>query len=259
MKKINKLLIALTFSSLLFGQAIQEEPPQVYPTQEKVRIQESLEYSALLNRFLTQPEATDFYALASALKKDDKPIPALAIVNLGLKLHPDSGEQSQALTTLKKEITDRISYLKSRYHSFKKESDEKGTLEAFGSMAAIKYHLGFIREAVSILDHAMGLKGNYTELNGLKQSFYSEMQLNSRAFLIVDKEFQDACGQADFEKALTLASQLCYMGIYAENTLETLDILEQTFPGKCNPNSLTAIKGMPNFILGHAIKGSQAK
>jgi len=255
MKKINNLIIILLFSSYMFGQIMQEEAPQGYPSQEKVRIQESLEYSGLIKQLFTQPDAEDYYSLGLSLKKDDKPIPALAIVKLGLKKFPDSKGDPHSLAVLEKEIINRISFLKSRYSSFQKETKEKGTLEAFGGMAAIKYHLGFVREAVNILDQAMSLKGNYTELSGLKQSFYSELELNSRAYLIVDNEFQEACGKADFDKSLTLASQLCYLGIYAEQSLETLDILQQTFPGKLDVSAINTLKEMPKFLTSNDFKG----
>jgi hypothetical protein len=250
------VLLFAGLTVVAFSQTLDHMPPAGTPGQEDMRIKESEAFGGLYSDLLTQATSQQCLDLAIALRKDDKPIPALKIIEFGINnLKPDAdATEIKKLADVKKDIQDRIAYLKKRFDFFEQDAKEKGTQESFGGMAAIKYHMGFIRDSVGILDAAIKSQGAYSEFTGLKRSFYNEIHLNSTAYLKLIKEFQTECENGIFEKALPLAGELCYIGIYSENPLEILDMLKQTFPDKVNMKAIDLLHDMPEALKRYNFK-----
>ena len=252
------VLIVLVFQTIwVTGQSLNALEQKAFPSNESFRIFESQKFGNLFSLFLNLPNEENSYALGDALLKDDKPLPAKAVVLFAVKQFPNSdllfgGNRGQeTLKDLLQRVETRIKFLEKKYLQFAEELERTKQVSALLSMASIKFHSGHIRAAVGLLGKEMLRYGHDTGLLGMKKNFYLENQINSIAFLMVEKNFTQELQQKRFETSSQYCGQLIYLGIYAEEPLECVNLLKQKFPDKIDDNAIRVLDSIPQTINDH--------
>ena len=181
----------------------------------------------LYRQILEQGPTGNAYAeLAKLFFEDDKPIQARFYYELALSLNPENKEFKDQW----KKVEKRIALLEKRFQEFNDIANTKNDITGFGSMAAIKFHQGYYREAFQIVQTAVDQYGDDPRIAPLRGSFNQEIQLLAQSVDVLYKQFQKMVDEGNNSKALESFGQMIFISLGNPQVFDLLKSIKESHP-----------------------------
>lgn len=143
------------------------------------------------------------------------------------------GNSEDAQAKVKK-AAERIAYLEERFTMFQNKAMEDKDITGFGSMAAIRFHLGFHQEGMSILKNAVDTYGMDQRVYPLLNTFNQQLETQIGALGVLHKEFKASLVNDEKEKAVSLFGQVAFGSLGHPDSFVMLKEIRNVFPDLVN-------------------------
>ncbi|CAM2066605.1 hypothetical protein SCOR_14600 [Sulfidibacter corallicola] len=184
------------------------------------------------------PAAEQYAALAEIFFDDSQPLPARFYYELAVAKDPENKALQEGL----KKIEDRLTYLDQRFKHFTERSKNEKKPNAYGSMAAIKFHMGYRREGVEILQTAINNFGEDPRIAPLIRTFQTQVANDRAIILALNEGVQKSIENGDVDAALKLVGQMIFVSSGHPDIMAVVQSVEKTKPQSIHPETLALIE-----------------
>lgn len=132
---------------------------------------------------------------------------------------------------------ERINFLQDRFDMFQKRAMDNKDITGYGSMAAIRFHLGFHQEGMSILKQAIDAYGMDQRVYPLINTFKQQVDSNLGALNVLHQEFKASLVNDDKDKALNLFGQVAFGSLGHPESFAMLKEIKNVYPEMLNEES----------------------
>lgn len=179
------------------------------------------------------PKLETYLALGDIYMDEGFHLHAKFYYDLALAQNGDS-EDAEAKVA---KAAERISYLEERFTLFQNKAMEQNDITGFGSMAAIRFHLGFHQEGMSILRNAVETYGMDQRVYPLIDTFNQQLETQYGALGVLHKEFKASLVNDEKEKAVSLFGQIAFGSLGHPDSFVMLKEIKNVFPELVNEES----------------------
>ncbi len=225
------MLAVLLLGVCLFGMAQADmNQPMSYPEFEELKTRAGEVYRELFSR---GPNADLYGELGRIYFEDEHPNQAKFYYELGVSLRPDDAELRKGL----EEAQLRLDYLASQFAKYSEKANVENDPKGFGSMAAIKFHQGFHKEAIEIIKNGVTLYGEDQRFAPLVSAFQKDIQAQNETMAALNEEFKAIQPRKDVQKSLDIVGQMAFVSLGNPKLMLFLDGLKKVYPGSVNEES----------------------
>lgn len=225
------MVAVLVLGAGLFGVAQDAQGQQMgYPEFEKKKARAGEIYRELFSR---GPNAELYGELARIFLEDEHPVQAKFYFELGISLRPEEPELRKGLERTRS----RLDYLASQFAKYSDKANQENDPKGFGSMAAIKFHQGFHKEAITIIKNGVTLFGEDQRFAPLINAFQQDIQAQNEAMSTLNEEFKAIQAHKDVRKSLDIVGQMAFVSLGNPKLMLFLDGLKKAYPGSVNEES----------------------
>jgi tetratricopeptide (TPR) repeat protein len=146
------------------------------------------------------------------------------------------GDQAKAQEKLEK-ATERIDFLQQRFEMFQSKAVNEKDITGYGSMAAIRFHLGFHNEGMLILRQAVDMYGNDQRVYPLIDTFNQQLQNQYGALNVLHQEFKSSLVRDDKDRAIHLFGQIAFGSLGHPDSFAMLKEIKNVYPDVLNEES----------------------
>lgn len=199
----------LLLMTACFGVVAHEPKPKLPENFEHVQSQKAREVAGPLfaQLLLEGPTAERYAKLASVFYEDSQPLPARFFYEMALGL--DS--ENKTIQTDYQVVLDQLKHLDGRFLHFSQLSQKEDQITHFGSMATIKFHMGYRAEGLAILRDAVRVHGEDPRIFPLIGTFKQQIMADRHTVQMLNQDLDFAVKRGEAMKAAGLAGQMFFV------------------------------------------------
>lgn len=144
---------------------------------------------------------------------------------------------NEKLQTKVQAATERITFLQDRFDMFQKRAVDNKDVTGYGSMAAIRFHLGFHQEGMFILKQAIDAYGMDQRVSPLVNTFKQQLDSQYSALNVLHQEFKASLVNDNKERAINLFGQVAFGSLGHPDSFVMLKEIKNVFPELLNEES----------------------
>lgn len=187
---------------------------------------------------LKGPNAERYSKLAQMFFDDTQPLPARFFYEMALSL---DGE-NEALQKSYQGVVEYLSHLDQRFMYFSEQSQKGEEVTHFGSMAAIKFHMGYRAEGLDILRDAIRAHGEDQRIFPLIGSFKQQILVDRETVQKLNVELDQALAEKAVTKAADLAGQMFFVTGGHPEMLDVVKRIETLEGAKLNTETMAILE-----------------
>lgn len=235
---LKKILVLL----MMLGALVIAHEPAANPAQNLEHAQaENARIEAgpiLADMLLKGPNAERYGKLAQIFFDDTQPLPARFFYEMALSLDGDN----EALQKNYQGVVEYLRNLDQRFLYFSEQSQKGEELTHFGSMAAIKFHMGYRAEGLDILRDAIRTHGEDQRIFPLIGSFKQQIMVDRQTVQKLNGELEEALAHKEVAKAADLAGQMFFVTGGHPEMLEVVKRIQTLEGAKLNSETMAILE-----------------
>lgn len=192
----------------------------------------------LADLLLKGPNAERYGKLAQMFFDDTQPLPARFFYEMALSLDGDNESLQKNYQT----VVEYLSHLDQRFMYFSEQSQKGEELTHFGSMAAIKFHMGYRAEGLDILRNAIRAHGEDQRIFPLIGSFKQQIMVDRQTVQKLNVALDEAIAAKEVTKAADLAGQMFFVTGGHPEMLDVVKRVQTLDGGKLNSETIAILE-----------------
>jgi tetratricopeptide (TPR) repeat protein len=235
---IRFILLWLAMGTALSQEMTEQQLRDMLGPQANLLISESLPAGQAYAKLINEGKSVDMLnALGEYFTTVGKPMHARSTYEKTLALNAQNETAKSGLATSK----ERIEYLAGRLQHFESEYQKTNNYQNRCSQAAILFHIGKPREAITLLKELQEAGEVNQEIQGLQYSFQQSFFLKKMALEVLAADHRQALGDKNLEAALVSLGQMIFLSMGEMPTQPYFERLETVFPEEFDKNRIAKL------------------
>lgn len=214
---------------------------QLLPAHDMNQDDEGMAGARILIKIMKQaPDSEIWCQLGDLFLQENRPYQARYCYQQASQIQPESEAAVAGIKAVEKELD----HLEKRFAEYQTEAETGTDVRDYCSMAAIRFHQGFTRESLEILQQASKRYPKNREIQGLTGTFLYGINHETEKLAKYHGEMNLALVRKEPDRALENLGRMIYLSLGRPAVTDLLNDLRAFYPEFVQVDSIERIQGM---------------